>query len=133
MNRPHAPTQTVSGLLEQLTSELSLLFRQECLLARTELSQSLSRWLSSWVALAGGIAVLFAGFLLLLTAAVSALTAVAPLWLAALSVGLVTGGCGWALAAHGRGQLRDAHLTPSRLPQSLRRDREVLLRRQLSR
>jgi hypothetical protein len=128
----NSQTQTVSGLLHQLTSELSLLFRQEWLLARTELSQSLMRWLSSLAALAGGIAVLYAGFLLLLAAAVSALMAVMPLWLAALAVGLVTGGCGWALVVQGRRRLSSTHLTPSRLPQSLRRDQEVLLRRHAS-
>ena len=122
-------SQTVAGLLHQLTTQLATLLRQELTLARTELYQSLARLLSSMGVVVGGIALLYAGLLLLLAAAVCGLTLLMPVWLASLSIGGVVSFIGWGLVIRGRRLLRNAHLVPSHLPQSLRRDRNVLLRR----
>lgn len=122
-------SQTVTGLLRQFTTQLATLLRQELTLARLELYQSLTRLLRSGGALVGGIALLYTGFLLLLVAALAGLTLLLPLWLAALSLGLIIGAVGWSLVRRGRSMLRNAQLTPARLPHSLRRDKDVLLRR----
>lgn len=122
-------SQTVTGLLRQLTTQLSMLLRQELTLARMEVHQSLTQLMQSTEAFMGGIALLYTGFLLLVVAAIAGLTLLIPLWLAALGLGVVIGGVGWGLVRRGRMTLRNAQLAPARLPHSLRRDKDVLLRR----
>ena len=122
-------SQNVSGLVHQLTVQLTTLLRQELTLARTELYRSLARLLSATGAVVGGAVLLHAGFLLLLVAAVAGLAMFVPVWLAALSLGVLIGVCGWGLVSIGRRALKNAHLAPSHLPYSLLRDKEVLLRR----
>jgi len=112
-----------------LTRQLTTLLRQELALARTELLQSLTRLLSAAGSLVGGFAILYTGLLFLLVAAVAGLTLVIPLWLAALSVGVLICLCGLGLVSYGRRALRKAQHTLSHLPDSLRRDKDVLLRR----
>jgi hypothetical protein len=133
MNRPQIPqvdsAQTISGLLHQLTTQLSTLFRQELTLARTELFQSLTRLFSSVGTVMVGLALLYAALWLCLVAAVVGLAMIMPVWLAALGLGVVTSGVGFVLVRRGRRRLEAAHLTPSHLPQSLRKDKDVLLRR----
>jgi hypothetical protein len=122
-------SQTVSGLLREFTTHLSTLLRQELTLARLELYQSLTHLLWSAGAFVGGIALFYAGFLLLLAAAVAGLSLVLPFWLAALILGVAIVAVAWSLVRRGQTILRDAHLTPARLPHSLRRDKDVLLRK----
>jgi Flp pilus assembly protein TadB len=133
MNRPEIPqigsAQTLSGLLHQLTTQLSTLFRQELALARTELYQSLTRLLSSVGTIMVGFALLYAALWLCLVAAVVGLAMIMPVWLAALGLAVVTSGVGFVLIRRGRRRLEAAHLSPSHLPQSLRKDKDVLLRR----
>jgi hypothetical protein len=117
------------GLLQQLTRQLTTLLRQELALARTELYQSLTRLLSATGSLLGGFALLYTGLLFLLAAAVAGLATVLPLWLAALSVGLLICLGGFGMVMFGKRALRNAQLTPSHLPQSLRQDKDVLMRR----
>ena len=124
-----ASPQTVSGLLHQFIGQLSTLLRQELALARTELSQAAAQLLASAGVALSGAALLYAAFLLLLTAAVSGLALLVPIWVAALSLGVVIGAVGFGLLRRGKRLLREAHLAPSRLPQSLRKDKDVLLRR----
>jgi len=125
----NAPRTHLSSLLHQLTAQLTTLLRQELRLARTELHQSTIRWVSATSTLVAGYAILYAGLLLLLVAAVAGLCILLPLWLAALSIGLLTCLCGWLLLGRGRRSLRNVQLAPSHLPDSLRRDKDVLLRR----
>jgi hypothetical protein len=133
MNRPQIPqvdsAQTLSGLLHQLTTQLSTLFRQELTLARTELYQSLTHLVSSVGTVMVGLALLYAALWLCLVAAVIGLAMIMPVWLAALGLGVVTSAVGFVLVQRGRRRLEAAHLTPSHLPQSLRKDKDVLLGR----
>src|SRR5438876_1356208 len=109
MNRPEIPqvdsARTLSGLLQQLTTQLSTLFRQELTLARTELYQSLARLLSSVVTVMVGLAFLYAALWLCLVAAVVGLAMIMPVWLAALGLGVVTSGVGFVLVRRGRRRL----------------------------
>ena len=133
MNRPEIPrvdsAQTLSGLLHQLNRQLSTLLRQELALARTELYQSLTRLLSSVATMMVGFGLLYAALCLLLVAAVVGLAMIMPVWLAALGLAVVTSAVGFVLLRRGRRRLEAAHLSPSHLPQSLRKDKDVLLRR----
>ncbi|MBS0417176.1 MAG: phage holin family protein [Proteobacteria bacterium] len=133
MNRPESPTaepsQSISGLWHQLTLQLATLLRQELTLARTELYQSLMTVLSSVGTVVAGIVFLYVASLLLLVSAVAGLATLLPLWLAALSLG---GGAlliGMMLVLSGRRHLKQAHLAPAHLGQSLKKDKDVLLRK----
>ena len=57
--------ESVPALLRRLMDELATLFRQEIALATAELSGALTRLLLGMGSLAGGVAVLYAGFLAL--------------------------------------------------------------------
>jgi uncharacterized membrane protein YqjE len=133
MNRPEIPqvdsSRTLPGLLHQLTTQLSTLLRQELALARTELYQLLTRLLSSVGTMMVGFALLYAALWLLLVAAVVGLATIMPVWLAALGLGAAVFVVGLVLVQRGRRLLKTAHITPSHLPQSLRKDKDMLLRR----
>jgi len=133
MNRPEIPQvdsfRTLPGLLHQLTTQLSTLLRQELTLARTELYQLLTRLLSSVGTMMVGFALLYAALWLLLVAAVVGLATIMPVWLAALGLGAAVFVVGLVLVQRGRRLLKTAHITPSHLPQSLRKDKDMLLRR----
>jgi hypothetical protein len=111
-----------------LASECSALFRQEVALAGAEISRSLTMLLLSLASVAAGGAVLYAGFLLLLVAAVCGLAYVLPMWLSALVVGLAVALVGYVLVVVGRNKLKSSDLIPTRSPRSLRRDKDVLTR-----
>jgi hypothetical protein len=121
-------SETTLNLVRRLTREVSTLFRQELALAGAELSRSLMTLLVSVVSVASGGAVLYAGFLLLLVAAVCGLAYVLPIWLASLAVGLAVTLVGVALIVAGRNKLKSSDLIPTRSPHSLRRDKDVLTR-----
>jgi len=133
MNRPEIPpvdsAQTISGLFHQLTTHLSTLLRQELTLARTELFHSLNRLLSSLGSVLAGFALLYMALWLLVVAAIFALALLMPVWLAALALGALAFVIGLVLVQRGRRLLKNAHLAPSHLPESLRKDKDVLLRR----
>jgi lipopolysaccharide export LptBFGC system permease protein LptF len=115
-------------LLRRLMDELTLLFRQEMALATAELTHALSKLTSAVTAIATGGAVAFAGFLVLLAAAVLGLANVVAPWLAALIVGGVVTAVGIALLLAGRKKLDPAELKPRLSPESIRRDKEILTR-----
>jgi uncharacterized membrane protein YqjE len=133
MNRHETHTvdsaQSISGLWHQLTHQLSTLLRQELTLARTELYQSLARLLTSLGAVLAGVAFLYLALLSLLVAAIVGLAQVMPIWAAALCIAVVTAGIGSILLQRGRRLMGSAHLAPSHSQESLRKDKDVLLRR----
>src|SRR5579859_6472779 len=85
-------TQSVATLVQRLCHELATLFRQELALVGSELIRTLGKTLTAVATAAAGGAVLFAGLLLLLTAAVLGLSHIMAAWLAALLIGLVVSG-----------------------------------------
>src|SRR5262245_12970196 len=91
-NTPRAQereSQSTLDLMRRLLNEVATLFRQELALARAEFMRSISRLLISATSVATGAAVLYAGFLVLLIAAMLGLAKVVEPWLAALIVGFV--------------------------------------------
>ena len=123
-------SQSSFGLLRRLTDELATLLRQELALATAEISRSMRVMLAAAASLAAGGAVLFAGFLVLLAAAVLGLAIVLRPWLAALVIGAAVTLVGIVLVSVGVRSLDPSTLKPSRTAESLRRDKDVITRRQ---
>jgi xanthine/uracil permease len=113
-----------------LTDELSTLLRQELALATTEISRSMRVMLAGTASLAVGGAVLFTGLLSMLAAAVLGLATVLHPWLAALVIGAAVALIGIVLVVIGIRSLDPSTLKPSRTTESLRRDKDVITRRQ---
>jgi hypothetical protein len=122
-------TESPAGLLRRLVDELTTLVRQELALATSEITRSIGAARAGITAIASGGAVLFAGFLVLLAAAVLGLAEVMEAWLAALIVGLIVGVVGYGMLQAGRKKLDPAQLKPVRTQESLRRDKEIFDRR----
>lgn len=123
-------SQSAFGLLRRLTDELSTLLRQELALATAEISRSMRVMLSGAASLAVGGAVLFTGLLAMLAAAVLGLATVLHPWLAALIIGAAVAVLGVVLVLLGIRSLDPSTLKPSRTAESLRKDKDVITRRQ---
>jgi len=124
-------THSIMSLLKRLTDELSVLFRQEMALASAEFSRSMRVFLLGVTSLAAGGAVLFAGLLVLLAAAVLGLSEWLEPWQAALVVGVVVVIVGAIMVMAGRKKLKPEELKPDRTVESLKRDKDVLTRREV--
>jgi hypothetical protein len=120
---------SILGLLQRLTQDLARLFRQEAALATAEFSRACLHLARGIGAIAAAAALIYAGLLVLLAAAVLGLMQLVPGWEAALIVGGATVALGLILLLAGRPQLSAAGLKPTRSAQSLRQDRDVLTRR----
>jgi hypothetical protein len=116
-------TQSTLDLMRRLLNEVATLFRQELALARAEFMRSVSRLLVSATSVATGAAVLYAGLLVLLAAAV-----LEP-WLAALIVGLVVGLIGYVMMHAGIKAMSGTTVKPELAEESLKRDKDVLTRK----
>jgi hypothetical protein len=130
---PAAPSrdgESIRALLRRLMDELATLFRQEVALATAEVSGALTRMLLGMTSVATGAAVLYAGFLVLLAAAVLGLATMMSPWLAALVVGLVASVIGLGMVYGGRKAFDPTALKPRRTVESLRQDKETLTRKQ---
>jgi xanthine/uracil permease len=123
-------SQSVVTLLRRLTHELSTLLRQEIRLAGIEIGGALKKAIAGLLATAGGGAVLFAGVLVLLAAAVLGLATVLQPWLAALIVGAAVSLIGVILVVSGAKRLKLSSLEPERSVRSLSKDKDVLMRRE---
>jgi predicted phage tail protein len=120
--------QKISELVRHLLDQVSTLFRQELSLATAELSRSLSALIAGTTSVAVAGALLFAGLLVLLSAAVIGLSLVLPAWLAAVVVGVVVVLIGASLLRVGVSRFRAATVPPKRTGESLRKDKDVLTR-----
>jgi hypothetical protein len=121
---PPRGERSMAGLFSDLAQEASRLFRQQVALARAELAEKFRQLGAGVAELAVGGFLLYAGFLVLLQAAVFALALVLPLWVAALIVGSVTIGLGGLVLLKGRRDVGPRRLMPDRTLRSLREDRE---------
>lgn len=123
-------SQSAFGLLRRLTDELSTLLRQELALATAEIAHSMRVLLGGAASVAVGGAVLFTGLLAMLAAAVLGLATVLRPWLAALVIGAAVAAIGIVVVLAGIRALDPSTLKPSRTAESLRRDKDVITRRQ---
>lgn len=127
---PGAPlgTPVVTGKAERPLSEIVVelwentekLIRQEVALASAEVDTKLDRVKKEVALFATGGAVLYAGLLTLVAAAVLLLGNVVDLWLAALIVGVVISGIGYALVR--RSPPSPGELIPTRTIASVKQD-----------
>jgi uncharacterized membrane protein YqjE len=122
--------RSIGRLLTDLSTETTALLRGEIDLAKAELSEKVSQAAMAVAALAAGALVLFAGFLVLLDAAVFGLGRVLEPYglpaLAALIVAIGTMIVGLIILLIGRSALKAENLAPRRTAESLRRDREFV-------
>jgi hypothetical protein len=117
----------IGDLLGDLGSQVSTLVRKELDLARVEITASIGR-LGRGAGMAGvGGALVYAGFLALLGAAVLGLIelGVDP-WLAALIVAVVGIGVGAILASSGVKQLQGTDITPTQTAATVRENVEFV-------
>jgi hypothetical protein len=121
--------QSIVELVRRFSEELLTLFRQEMALATAEVSRTLRKLAAGVASIAAGALVLYAGFLTLLAAAVLGLSHVVEPWLAALIVGGAVTIVGLVLLMAGKKTMEPENLKPRRTVESLREDKDVLLRR----
>ncbi len=111
-------------LFGDLWRETSTLVHDEIELATAEISDKVSQVGTGAAAIAVGGAIVFAGFLVLLGAAVGALYMMMStehrIWLAPLIVGLVVIVLGFIALAIGRSELKAKNLAPQRTMDSMR-------------
>jgi hypothetical protein len=116
-------------LFSDLWRETSTLLRDEAELARTEIAQKVSQVETGFVSLAAGGVIVFAGFLVLLSAAVAGLAHALPPeqadWLSPLIVGAIVLIAGWITLVIGRRKLKAGSLAPERTIRSVRRDTQL--------
>ena len=118
--------QKVTELVRHLLDQVSTLFRQELSLAIAEASRSLTALIVGIASVAAAGALLFAGLLVLLFAAVTGLALVLPAWLSAVVVGVVVILIGASLLGVGISRFKAATIPPKRSVESLRKDKDVL-------
>jgi uncharacterized membrane protein YqjE len=117
-------------LFADLAREIGDLMRQELTLARTEMTQKATRVGRNIGTLAVGGAVVYAGFLALVAAAILVLAAIGvPWWLSALIVGVVVAAVGGLFVQRSLAALRQTDLAPRRTMHTLRDDTQLVKER----
>ncbi len=124
------PGRPISGLFSTLWQQTTTLVQDEAALAKAEVSEKLTQAAVAVGAIAVGGAVLFAGFIVVLLAAVNALAPLLPTdiasWLAPAIVGLVVIIIGFIMVTGGIKAFQTNNLMPTRTMDSLRRDKEMV-------
>lgn len=117
--------RTVIDLLRSLTFEMRDLVRDEVQLAKAEVSTKVSQATSGAMSVAAGGLIAFAGFLVLLDAAVVALAnffEADMLWLSPLIVGVIVMAVGYGMLKRAQKRLDPHNLVPRRTSASVRAD-----------
>ena len=118
--------RSLLSLFSDLWRETTALVHEEAELAKAELSEKVSQVTTGAGEIAAGGAILFAGFIVLLFAAVGALELMLPtehsIWIAPLIVGLVVMIIGFIALSRGKKQMQAESLAPQRTLESLKRD-----------
>ena len=117
--------RSIGQLLSDLLRQASALMQEEIALARTEVSTKLPTVGRSAGMIAGGTALVYAGVLAIIAAIIIGLHAVMPWWAAALLVGLVVFGVGYALVQTGLQTIKRINLAPRRTIASFRGYQDV--------
>src|SRR5690606_29775247 len=112
---------SVTMLIRHLADDVTSLFSRELKLAKTEISQNLQEVKTGLVSTATGAMVLYAGLLVLLSAAVIGLANVMDLWLAALVVGGLVTIVGFAMLGAGKSKMDKATLRPDHTIDSVKK------------
>ncbi len=119
--------RSLGDLFGDLSRETSTLVRQEVTLAKAELTRTATQVGKEVGVLAVGGAIAYAGLLALLAAVVLGLVAFGlPPWLAALIVGVVVAGGGYALVRRGLSGLKGVDMAPRQTMETLTEDVNAL-------
>ena len=132
--QPLRDDRSLGQILRDLREETTQLLRQEVDLAKTEMSEKMSRLGSNMGSVATGGAVLFAGALVLLAALTLGLIALfsqfmdrdVAMWLAPLLVGGVLAFIGYGMVKKALQALKQEGIAPQRTTQSLKENKEWL-------
>lgn len=132
--QPLRDDRSLGQILRDLREETTQLLRQEVDLAKTEMSEKMSRLGSNMGSVATGGAVLFAGALTLLAALTLGLIALfsqfmdrdVAMWLAPLLVGGILAGVGYSMVKKALQALKQEGIAPQRTTQSLKENKEWL-------
>lgn len=132
--QPLRDDRSLGQILRDLRDETSQLLRQEVDLAKTEMSEKMSRMGTNLGSVATGGAVLFAGALVLLSALTLGLIALfsqfmdrdVAMWLAPLLVGGVLAFVGYGMVQKALQALKQEGIAPQRTTQSLKENKEWL-------
>jgi hypothetical protein len=123
---PEVRTQqerSIGELFGQLAEDMSLLVRQEVQLAKTEMSEKMSRATGDLVAVGTGGFVAYLGGLALVAALILGLAELGiASWLSALIVGAVLAGVGFVMLRRGTRDLKQHSFTPDRTIRTLKED-----------
>lgn len=114
------------GMLSSLLNDVTTLVRQEIALGKAEMQQNIKRAGAAIASIVVAGAVLNAGLLVLLAAAVLGLSHVLAPWLSALIVGAVVVIIGMSMMKKARNTLSAQAMTPDRTVESLERDQSML-------
>ncbi len=117
---------SLGSLVKELAHEVPSLLSKELALAKSEARESLHATKVGAAAVAMGGAVAVSGFLVLLLAAVYALSNVVAPWLAALIVGGITLVVGLVMVESGKKKFEAESLKPDRTLDSLHKDKTVI-------
>lgn len=126
--------RTIGQLLKDLRDQMTLLFRQEVALARTEMERKARAVARDSVYVVAGAAVaLLAGVMLCFALAFAAASLFAQfmddevaIWLGPLVLAIVLGAVAWALIQAGIKKLKRLNLKPEQSISSLREDKRWL-------
>jgi hypothetical protein len=116
--------RSIGELFGQLTQDMTLLVRQELQLARSEMSEKLTRFATNLVSVAAGGFVAYVGGLALVAALILALHDLANISLAvsALIVGAVFAIAGYVMLKRGLNELKRVDIAPRRTVENIKGD-----------
>lgn len=121
-----AVARPLTDVLGDVVRDAQQLIRGEAALLRSEMDRKIQKAVLDLVWVFGGMFVGFAGLIVLLMAAVYALTYVIPAWAAALCIGVLIIVIGGGLTALGLKNLKPSELAPTRTADSVSRDAQVV-------
>lgn len=124
--RTAANDRSAGSILKELMHEVPTLFTKELALARSEMRESLQQTRRGAMEVATGGVVLAGGYIVLLMAAVYALSEVMEPWLAALLVGGVAAAIGYAMVKAGTRHFSAEELRPDRTIEAIHKDADAI-------
>jgi hypothetical protein len=117
--------RSLGELFAELASEIGTLVRQELRQAGTEMSERLTGVGKEVGVLVAGAVIIHVGFLAIVAAIILGLIDLGvDWWLAALIVGLVLAGAGYALVNQARKAIKHADILPRHTMERVREDQE---------
>jgi hypothetical protein len=113
----------VGGLLTDLVSQMNALFRTEISLLKSEMKDNVRSFRGALVSVAIGAALMIAGLVVLVQAAVAGMVAAGmSVWMASALVGVVVGIIGWIVIKQGADKMSPSEMTPERTVHQMEKD-----------